>query len=198
MAKKPSGGRPAPGPAPTQASLREAAVSYLARYATTRAALTRLLERRIDRWARAAATTDPDGASMAAAMARAAVAGVVAALVEAGAVDDATFAATRARGLTRAGRSRRAVAAHLAMRGVGAEDAARAVPADADAELAAAVATARQRRIGPFRRAPVDADSARREFGILARAGFGHDTAKTALGMDPEAAENLIHRLRRS
>ena len=81
---------------------------------------------------------------------------------------------------------------------MGAEDVAAALPEDADGELAAAVATARRRRIGPFRRAPADAVAARKELAMLARAGFSQDVASRALRMMPDAAEALINRLRQS
>ena len=40
------------GAPPDQAELRQAALSYLARYASTQAALARVLDKRIDTWAR--------------------------------------------------------------------------------------------------------------------------------------------------
>ena len=45
-------------PPPDAASLREAALKYLARYATTEAGLRQVLHRRIDLWARQAAGED--------------------------------------------------------------------------------------------------------------------------------------------
>ncbi|TDG04393.1 regulatory protein RecX, partial [Paracraurococcus ruber] len=42
--------RPA-GPPPGEAALREAALAHLARFAATEAGLTRVLRRRVDRWA---------------------------------------------------------------------------------------------------------------------------------------------------
>ena len=42
------------GPPPDAAALHEAALDYLARYAATEAGLRRVLERRVDRWARLA------------------------------------------------------------------------------------------------------------------------------------------------
>jgi regulatory protein len=65
--------------------------------------------------------------------------------------------------------------------------------ADPQRELAAAVAFARRRRIGPFRKG--DADP-RRELGMLARAGYGQEVAEAALRLDAEAAEALLARLR--
>jgi regulatory protein len=179
-------------PQPDSAALHEAALAHLARYAATRAGLVRVLDRRVERWVREAG---PDAAGALSGL-RETVRAVVAQLAAAGAVDDAAFAAGRSATLVRAGRSRRAIAAHLAARGIVGEDARAALPDDPEAELAAAVMLARRRRIGPFRTDDRDADP-RRELGMLARAGFSHDLAARALGMDAETAEALIARVRR-
>jgi regulatory protein len=198
--ERPSAGLPGVGPPPDRARLHGAALAHLARFATTEAGLRRVLERRIDRWARAAAAEkDQDEIAAAVAAARDAARAVVARLAASGAVSDAAFAEARARSLRRAGRSARAVAAHLAAKGVAAETARAVLPDDAEAELAAALAFARRRRIGPFRagEAP-DADRRRRELGMLARGGFSQDTARRALATDLEEAEALVNRLRQT
>lgn len=182
----------ADGP-PDAARLRDAALAHLARYATTRAGLVRVLDRRVARWARAAGA-EPEQVRDAKAVVR----GVVARLAEAGAVDDAAFAEARVRSLARAGRSRRAIAAHLAQRGVPAETAQGVLPDDAETELAAALAWAMRRRIGPFRRAAVDEAGRLRELGVLARAGFSQGVARAALDMAPAQAAGLVNALRRS
>ncbi len=168
------------------AALHEAALRHLARYAATAAGLTRVLDRRIARWA---ATEGPEAEVTA--DARRTARAVVARLVEAGAVDDAGFAAARAQRLARSGRSRRAVAAHLAARGVDAETAQAALTGD---ELVSALVQARRRRIGPFRVTEADADGRRRELGMLARAGFPRDVAERALAMPAAEAEALVAR----
>jgi regulatory protein len=175
-------------------------MAHVARYATTQAGLARVLNRRVDRWARAVAETTEDGEAQAAAVAiaRQAVRAVVARLVALGAVNDAAFAASRARSLGRAGRSRLAVAAHLAAHGVARQTAQAALPDDPEAEFGAAVLLARRRRIGPFRRTPADPEARRRELGMLARAGFPQPVAEAALDMAPDEAEALVLRLRRT
>lgn len=185
-------------PAPDDAALHAAALAHLARYATTRAGLLRVLDRRIDRWARAAVAAGPDEAAR---QARRTAREVVARLATAGLLDDAAFAATRARRLVQSGRSRRAVAAHLAAHGVvGADtEAALASPAidgGIDSELAAALVLARRRRIGPFRAMAADPEAGRKELGIMARAGFPREVASRALRMSADEAEALIIRLR--
>lgn len=178
------------GPPPDDASLREAALAHLARYATTRAGLVSVLDRRILRWLRAAG--DDEGAAEAAAAARLAARRVADRLVELGVVNDAAFAEGRARSLNRAGRSRRAVAAHLAARGIGAETAGAVLRDDPEAEFAAAVAHARRRRLGPFRTVAGDPARLQKELAAFARAGFARDVALRALRMEREAAEELL------
>ena len=167
-------------------SLHDAALRYLARYAATQTGLLRVLTRRVDRWAHAAAA-DPDQIAAAKDAART----VVTRLVAAGAVDDAAFAAGRARSLARSGRSRRAIAAHLAARGVPGALTAAAVPDDPALELAAALAYTRRRRMGPFRDPP-DPEQFLRDLARLARAGFDQRVAEHALRTDADQAETLI------
>ncbi|MBS0559734.1 MAG: RecX family transcriptional regulator [Proteobacteria bacterium] len=191
---------PPPDDPPGQARLHEAALRHLARYAATAAGLTRVLDRRIARWAREAGADGDEAARIeaAAAEARRAARAVVARLVAAGAVDDAAFAAARAKRLARSGRSRRAAAAHLAARGVDAETAGAALGADGGDELASALVLARRRRIGPFRtgEAP-DAEGRMRELAVLARAGFPREVAERALRMPGEEAAEIVAALLR-
>jgi regulatory protein len=184
-----------PAKPPDEDSLHEAALGYLARYSATEATLRRFLDRRVDQWVRAQAD-QADAARVA--EARRLVRAVAARLVAAGAVDDAAFAATRARSLRRSGHSQRAVTSYLAARGVTSDTTRAAVPADDDAELAAALVLAARRRIGPFRPADVvpDETRSRREQGILARAGFAQSIASRALSTELDAAEEILRQLR--
>jgi len=179
--------------------LYDAALAYLARYAATELSLRRILERRVERWARlAGGSGDPESIAESAAAAREAVRAVVARLAAAGAVNDTTYAESRAVSLRRAGRSRRAVAAHLATKGVSSEIARAVVPNDDASELVAALVLARRRRLGPFRvGTKPDAAGYRRELAVLARAGFPQGVASRALSMDPWQAETLANQLRR-
>lgn len=177
------------------AALREAALAYVTRYGGTEAALARALDRRIRRWAEALAAVE--GADRAAIGAQAAVlrqaaVRVVADLVAMGAVNDQAFAESRARRLRRAGRSRRAVLAHLAARGVAGETAGQAVPEDSDSEFAAALAFARRRRVGPFALAEPDAETEPRILMAFGRAGFSGGIARRALHCDREEAEAVL------
>lgn len=174
----------APGPTPDETTLREAALSYLARYSATQASLLRVLTRRVARWAKAAAAApEATHAPLAAAHA------VVARLAALGVVDDATFAASRARALNRAGRSRRAIAAHLHAKGAPSDIT--ILPDDPEAELAAALLYSSRRRMGPFRPVP-DPDARLRDLARLARAGFPAPIANRVLGLPADEAETLL------
>ena len=200
-ARRPRRAPPPAGPAPTRTKLHEAALNHLARFSATEAGLVRVLDRRIDRWARRAAAEAPGEEPPSIAAPRAAAREVARALVQSGVVDDAAYAAGRARSLTRAGRSRRAIGAHLSMKGVPQEVAQAALP-EPEAELAAALAYARRRRLGPFRRELPEgtemADVRRKEIGALARAGFPQPVAQQALRMGREEAELAVIGLKRA
>jgi regulatory protein len=188
--------RPAGGP-PDASRLAEAATAHLARFAATEAGLRRVLARRIDRWARAAEAEGQADVAPRAAAAKQAAAEVAKRMVAQGAVDDAAFAESRARRLLRSGRSRRATLAHLAAKGVDAATAAGAVPEGEEAEMDAAIAFCRRRRIGPFAAAEPDAETRRKWLAALARAGFGGGIAGAALRLDPAEAEDRLLAVRR-
>jgi regulatory protein len=186
------------GPAPDAARLREAALAHLARFGTTEVGLRRVLQRRVDRWARRAEAEGQlaETIAPAAAQAKQAAAEVAQALAKAGAVDDEAFAAARARRLNQAGRSRRAIAAHLAVKGVPAATAAGLL--EETDELAAALGHLRRRRAGPFAAEQPPSPEARlKALGALARAGFPRDLAERALDMDPEDATDRLLAARR-
>jgi len=195
---------PTAGPAPTEARLHEAALNHLARFAATEAGLARVLQRRVARWAQRAEREGmaPEAITPIVAQGRAAAQAVARRMVAAGAVDDAAFAASRAKRLARAGRSRRAIAAHLAAKGVGGETASETLEEAATDEVVAALAHLRRRRQGPFDRNPPDeAEAARaarmKAMAALARAGFPRDVAEAALDLDPAEAETRIIESRR-
>jgi len=179
-----------------EASLREAALRHLSRYAATEAGLRRVLGNRIARWARAAtqAGHDPEMIAAEATAARARAAAVAARLVQAGAVDDAAFAVARARRLRGAGRSAAAALAHLAAKGVARETAQAALAhEEVPDELTAALLLCRRRRIGPFGAADPPPELRRKWQGVLGRAGFGGAVARQALGLGREEAEARLN-----
>jgi len=182
--------RPRPS-IPDEAALREAALAHMARYATTRAGLLRVLNRRIDR------AVGPDTPAEARAVARAAALRVADRLVELGVIDDAAFAARRAAGALRTGRSPTAARAALRARGVAPDIVQAVTEAPAEAVFAAALILTKKRRIGPFRAAERDPAMFKRELGVMARAGFPEGLARRALNTDRDEAESLITAFRR-
>jgi regulatory protein len=186
--------RPA-GKPPTEARLHEAALAHLAKFAATEASLARVLTRRVDRWARRAQAEGQEAEQVAAAAgaARLAAQQVARKLANSGVVDDAAFAASRARRLARGGRSRRAIAAHLSAKGVAGEVAQTVLPDD---ELGAALMFCRRRRFGPFSRTEVPPEMRLKALAALARGGFAHGIALAALDMDAEVAEDRVRALR--
>jgi len=186
--------RRAAGPPPNVARLREAALAHLARFAATEVGLRRILERRVARWARAAEAEGQSRETIAASAAAltAEIASIAQSLVVAGAVNDAAFAESRARRLARSGHSRRAIAAHLAAKGIESDTAAAALPEGEEAELLAAIAFCRRRRIGPFARMAPDAPARMKALAALARGGFAQSVARRALAMKPDQAEEML------
>jgi regulatory protein len=190
-----------PGPAPSRAALHEAALAYLARGAATADSVKKTLERRIGNWARRSvrAGRDAEGIASDAATARELVPEIVARLREVGLVNDTTFAENRARRMSSSGRSRRAIASHLAQKGVSAATVREALPQDAGAELAAALAFARKRRIGPFAaedEVPADREARRvverKALGAMARAGFDWNVCDRVMRMSRDDADEHV------
>ncbi len=179
-----------PAKPPDEASLYEAAVNHLARYATTEASLTRALNRKIDRWARAQAEADPETIAASSRAAKSIIPTVIIRLRSANVLNDAAFAASRAKRLTREGKSRRYALAHLTAKGVAQNTAAATLTDDPERELAAACAFLRRRRAGPFGDAPE-----LKTLGAMARAGFAQSTARQALRMNKDEAEQRIKAL---
>jgi regulatory protein len=172
---------------PDEPTLFEAAINHLARYAATEVGLKRVLARKIDRWARLQENADPDTLAADASAAKSAIPKVILRLKSANILNDTNFAASRAKRLTREGKSRRHTLAHLAAKGIAANTAAATLAEDPERELAAACAYLRRRRAGPFGDAPE-----LKTLSAMARAGFTQSTAKQAMLMDKEEAETRI------
>jgi regulatory protein len=190
-----------PGRAPTRAALHEAALSYLAHGAASADSVVKTLQRRIGNWARRAtrAGRDVETVALDAAAARELIREIVGRLGEVGLVNDTAFAQTRAKRMASGGRSRRAISAHLAQKGVDAATIRETVPHDASTELAAAIAFARKRRIGPFARETEVAESRdekraaeRKALGTMARAGFDLGVCERVLHMDRDDADERL------
>lgn len=199
--RKPRAPNADPGAAPTRASLHEAALSYLARGAASADSVAKTLQRRIGNWARRATRAGRDSEAVAhdMAAARELIAVIVGRLGEVGLVNDTAFAETRAKRMSSAGRSRRAISAHLKQKGVDAATVREAVPNDGSTELAAAIAFARKRRLGPFARDTEEVASRddkraaeRKALGTMARAGFDFSVCERVLRMDRDDADERL------
>jgi regulatory protein len=112
--------------------------------------------------------------------------GLLARYRENGLLDDARFARNLGARLQERGASRRLVVAKLRARGIASGDAETAIPRSTQAELEAARALVRRRRLGPYRAEADRQTMRRRDLATLARAGFDHDTAAKALGYGRE------------
>jgi regulatory protein len=166
------------------------ALAYLGRFASSAENLRRVLLRRV----RKRLVDNREAAAAAAPL----VDALVARYRASGLVDDAAYAAGRARARLRRGQSLRTIRAGLAAKGVAAEDAAAAIDAlcedGGDPDIAAAIAFARRRRLGPGRREPTDDVELRlKQLAAFARAGFTRAVAETVLDCaTAEEAEELV------
>jgi regulatory protein len=191
------------GPAPNEAALREFALASLARRALSQKGLSLTLSRKIARWARAALRAGRDAEAVDADVQRAQVhvQAITLRFAEVGLIDDTRFAAARATSLARSGKSKRAIAQHLALKGVATETARSAISTDPEDEFRAALVLARRRRIGPFARpekskTPDDARNARRKgMAALARAGFDFTVVDRVLRTPLSEAEERLRNI---
>lgn len=165
----------------TREELDEAALKYLDRFDVTVVGIRRMMQRYLTR-ARAKERDVSRGADL--------VDELIARYVESGIVSDQRFAANMAAGLRRRGTSQRGVVHKLRARGVNgdvAKEALAGVDGESaqNAELEAARALVRRRKLGPFRKDPDERElKKQRDMGVLARAGFSFDVARRALDVD--------------
>ena len=144
------------------AALEQAALSYAARYATTRAKLSAYLGRKLYERGWAGEGEPP-------------IERLVERLTASGYVDDRAFAAARAASLGRRGYGERRVGDALRAAGIEEADAAEARAAARAGAWTAALRFAERRRIGPF--APAEADRPGRERALAAMLRAGHPPA---------------------
>jgi regulatory protein len=172
----------------TAASLENAALHYLSRFASSSGNLRRVLMRKVARAAR-------DGGEGDAAAGARMVEALIARYLEKGLLNDRAYAAQTASSLARRGASRFSIKGKLAQKGVDAEIAAEAIAAleePGTSELAAACALVRRRRLGPYRAPGKRAEFRAKDLASLARAGFGVDLARRVLtAPDIETLERL-------
>jgi len=178
----------------TKERIRNWALGYLGRFAATEAHLLVVLERKIKRH------LDPESAEADLSKWMEVARQTARGMVELGIVNDRLYAEARARSLHAQGKSRRAIVQNLTAKGVGGDNIERTLSELIDEfgegtsgevlDLEAAVRLARRRRIGPYRRGEEpDERQMRREFGVMARAGFGYGVARRVL--DADTAQDL-------
>lgn len=161
-----------PPPPLDPATLTAIAVRYVERFQTSRARLLRLLQQKLRQRGWQEGLPPPDLGAIADRM------------VELGYVNDAAFAESRARGLTRrgmgAGRVRQALAAY----GIDRETGESAL--EGHDALAAAIDFARRKRLGPFGPPLTDPQLRNRQMGAMARAGHPQALARAILNARTE------------
>jgi regulatory protein len=175
----------------TAERLERAALRYLERFAASTARLRRVLMARVDRSARDHGTDPAVGAAW--------VDGLLERYRRCGLLDDAAYAEAQATSLRRRGASARMVRERLAGSGIAADLAVTALRSvddrhqedagGADADLTAARALVKRRRLGRFRPADQRAAHRNRDLATLGRAGFDYQTARQALEAGEEDGE---------
>jgi regulatory protein len=160
------------------AKLDELALTYVGRFATTRAKLGAYLSRKIRERGWAGDRPREPGR-------------IVERLSGLGYVDDAQYALSKARALTGRGYGPRRVSQSLYAAGVAEEDgeAARALAGEESVE--AALRYARRRRIGPFAAEVADPAARERALAAMIRAGHSFGISRTILALKPGEAVDI-------
>lgn len=171
MARSPRKSLPLDG-----ARLEEIALSYVARYATSRSRLEAYLRRKL----RERGWEGPEEPPVAELADR---------FVEAGYVDDTAFARGRTGDLLRRGYGLRRVGQALAAAGIDEELRHELRPGEAQLREAALL-LARRRGFGPFTLEPLDRPTREKQLAAMVRAGHSFDHARSLIdASDPDAAE---------
>ena len=173
-----------PRPPLDEEKLSELAVHYVGRFATSRAKLVTYLNRKLRERGWAGPRPADPGA-------------VAERLAGLGYIDDAAYAAAKARALGSRGYGARRVASVLYAAGIEEEDRSGAMAAAEEGKVAAALRFAQRKRIGPY--ALVAVDPAVREKGIasMIRAGHSFALARAIVALapgtvpDPEGLSNF-------
>lgn len=183
----------------TQQKLERQALHYLERFSASEEGLRRVLKRKIALNQRHHPTLDI-------ALATDWAENLLIRFRQAGLINDVTYTEGRISSLRRRGESTRMIRERLRSKGVTGSlidavlsDHAADIGGEAAAELAAAVAFARRRRLGPFRDNHQRDSAQQRDFAILARAGFAAALVRIIMNApDPAALEELIDQARQA
>ncbi|RZV34189.1 MAG: RecX family transcriptional regulator [Sphingomonadaceae bacterium] len=147
--------------------LRDLALSYVARFATSAGKLEQYLKRKLRErgWE---GEDEPD------------LAVLVARYIELGYIDDTAYARARSGDLLRRGYGPRRIAQALGQAGID-EETRGHVAADQSELRQAALHLARKRRFGPFATRPVDRALREKHLAAMVRAGHGFDIARAVI-----------------
>jgi len=170
--------QPRPKPRPIDGPrLEELALSYAARFATSRAKLEAYLRRKLRERGWAGEGEPP-------------VAAIAGRMVAAGYVDDAAYARAKSGSLLRRGYGARRVGEALDAAGIGAEVRNEVRPGEGTARRAA-LTLARKRRFGPFGAGEPDRALREKQIAAMLRAGHPLDSARELVdARSVEAAED--------
>jgi len=160
--------------------MRELALRYVGKYATTRAKLRDYLTRKI----RERGWTDGGEPDLDALAAR---------FAELGLVDDAAFALAKSRSLSARGYGKRRLIEQLRLAGIADDDSFEAVGAADSETVKAALRLARRRRIGPFADEPADRPQREKWIAAMVRAGHGFTLANVIARLEPGQEIDLDH-----
>jgi len=155
-------------------SLENAALYYLGRFATSSENLRQVLGRRIMRAAKHH-ETDVEACNQL-------VDDLIRRYLESGILNDEVYARTQAASMNRRGKSLRAIRVRLRQKSVASDiidEALQSLAGDiGQPDLAAAIAYARKRRLGPYRRETAGPENLDKEMAALARSGFSYSLAR--------------------
>lgn len=164
--------------------LRDLAMSYVARYATSSAKLERYLARKLrERGWEEGEEAQPD------------IPALVSRYVELGYVDDEGFARSKSHSLMRRGYGKRRVDQVLGHDGISANIREDVAPPEAQ-QRHAALALAQKRRFGPFALQAPDLAKKQKQISAMLRAGHNLDSARKMVDAESsDAAEEWAHEL---
>jgi regulatory protein len=157
-----------------QSGLRELALRYVGKYATSRAKLRDYLGRKVRErgWDD---TSEPD------------FTGLANRFAELGYIDDASYAMAKSRALGARGYGKRRLTDQLRMAGIEEADSEAATDHAAKEAVATAVRFAQRRRLGPFAAAASDPKGREKAIAAMVRAGHAYAIARAIADMLPGA-----------
>ncbi|WP_298963120.1 RecX family transcriptional regulator [uncultured Roseibium sp.] len=168
---------------PTEERLKRSALHYLERYASSAANLQKVLQRKVFK-ACHSLELDPEDYDPI-------IDRVVALCVETGLINDLHYAETKAASMRRRGGSKRKIEAKLIAKGVDRDTLQNVLESDDEVELEAAIAFARRRRLGPYRKSSDRELRREKDLAAMCRAGFAFEVARQVIDTSDEIEHSL-------